>query len=215
MKHIVDMETWSRKEDYGFFATLQNPNISITSEIKCEEALKRAKREQKSFFIYYMYALLAATNELPEFRFRIDNEERVIFFDTVDVMTPIKINEEGECAIVRIPWRENFEEFYALAKEIIDEAKSNNGAYNSAPEAGGETLDVTFLSATPDLYFTSLTSAQERRNGNSYPLVNVGKAVRREGELVMPVALTVHHGFVAGHHLSLFYKKVEEILNQL
>lgn len=26
----------------------------------------------------------------------------------------------------------------------------------------------------------------------------------------MPIAMTIHHGFIDGHHLSLFYKKVED-----
>ena len=65
---------------------------------------------------------------------------------------------------------------------------------------------------TPDLYFTSLTCTQEHRHGGNYPLMNAGKAVIRGGVLVMPIAMTIHHGFIDGHHLSLFYKKVEEFL---
>ena len=73
-------------------------------------------------------------------------------------------------------------------------------------------LDVILLSATPDLYFTSLTCTQEHRHGSNYPLMNAGKAILKEGKLVMPIAMTIHHGFIDGHHLSLFYKKVEEFL---
>ena len=71
---------------------------------------------------------------------------------------------------------------------------------------------LILLSATPDLYFTSITGTQEKKSGNNYPLLNAGKAVVREGKLVMPIAMTIHHGFIDGHHLSLFYKKVEEFL---
>ena len=68
------------------------------------------------------------------------------------------------------------------------------------------------MSATPDLYFTSMTHTQERESGSSYPLLNVGKAVTREGKLVIPVAINVHHGFVDGAHLATFYQKVEKYL---
>lgn len=60
--------------------------------------------------------------------------------------------------------------------------------------------------------FTSMTATQEFRHGSNYPLMNAGKAVTRGGELVMPIAMTVHHGFMDGHHFSLFFKKVEEFL---
>ena len=31
MKHIIDIKTWERKENYEFFLGFQNPTISITS----------------------------------------------------------------------------------------------------------------------------------------------------------------------------------------
>ena len=35
MKHIIDIKTWERKENYEFFLGFQNPTISITSEVEC------------------------------------------------------------------------------------------------------------------------------------------------------------------------------------
>lgn len=43
-------------------------------------------------------------------------------------------------------------------------------------------------------------------------MLNVGKAITREGLLVMPIAIYVHHGFVDGAHLAEFYRKVAEYL---
>lgn len=43
MKHIIDIKTWERKENYEFFLGFQNPTISITSEVECSGARTRAK----------------------------------------------------------------------------------------------------------------------------------------------------------------------------
>lgn len=43
MKHIIDINTWERKENYEFFLGFQNPTISITSEVECAGAKARAK----------------------------------------------------------------------------------------------------------------------------------------------------------------------------
>ena len=43
MKHIIDIKTWERKENYEFFLGFQNPTISITSEVECSGAKTRAK----------------------------------------------------------------------------------------------------------------------------------------------------------------------------
>ena len=49
MKHIIDIKTWERKENYEFFLGFQNPTISITSEVECSGARTRAKAAGESF----------------------------------------------------------------------------------------------------------------------------------------------------------------------
>ena len=212
MKHIIDINTWERKENYEFFLGFQNPTISITSEVECAGAKARAKAAGESFFLHYLYAVLRAVNEIPEFRFRIDAEGRVVYFDHVDMLTPIKVKENGRFFTTRLPWNTDFQTFYTTAKAIINDIDPNGNPYDMEKVGGKDLLDVILLSATPDLYFTSLTCTQEHRHGSNYPLMNAGKAILKEGKLVMPIAMTIHHGFIDGHHLSLFYKKVEEFL---
>lgn len=212
MKHIIDINTWERKENYEFFLGFQNPTISITSEVECAGAKARAKAAGESFFLHYLYAVLCAVNEIPEFRFRIDAEGRVVYFDHVDMLTPIKVKENGRFFTIRLPWNTDFQTFYTTAKAIINDIDPNGNPYDMEKVGGKDLLDVILLSATPDLYFTSLTCTQEHRHGSNYPLMNAGKAILKEGKLVMPIAMTIHHGFIDGHHLSLFYKKVEEFL---
>ena len=212
MKHIIDINTWERKENYEFFLGFQNPTISITSEVECAGAKARAKAAGESFFLHYLYAVLRAVNEIPEFRFRIDAEGRVVYFDHVDMLTPIKVKENGRFFTIRLPWNTDFQTFYTTAKAIINDIDPNGNPYDMEKVGGKDLLDVILLSATPDLYFTSLTCTQEHRHGSNYPLMNAGKALLKEGKLVMPIAMTIPHGFIDGHHLSLFYKKVEEFL---
>ena len=42
MKHIIDIDTWERRDNYNFFRTFHNSWISITSEVECGEALAAA-----------------------------------------------------------------------------------------------------------------------------------------------------------------------------
>lgn len=212
MKHIIDINTWERKENYEFFLGFQNPTISITSEVECAGAKARAKAAGESFFLHYLYAVLHAVNEIPEFRFRINAEGRVVYFDHVDMLTPIKVKENGRFFTIRLPWNTDFQTFHTTAKAIINDIDLNGNPYDMEKVGGKDLLDVILLSAIPDLYFTSLTCTQEHRHGSNYPLMNAGKAILKEGKLVMPIAMTIHHGFIDGHHLSLFYKKVEEFL---
>ena len=88
MKHIIDIDTWERRDNYNFFRTFHNSWISITSEVECGEALAAAKASGRSFFLYYLYAILRAANEVKEFRFRTDKNGQVVYHDQVDIISP-------------------------------------------------------------------------------------------------------------------------------
>ena len=48
-----------------------------------------------------------------------------------------------------------------------------------------------------------------------YPLMNAGKAVAREGRLVMPLSIFVNHAFVDGEHISRFFELVAAHLKRI
>lgn len=43
MKHLIDIDTWERKDNYLFFRDFHNSWIAITSEVDCTEAYAEAK----------------------------------------------------------------------------------------------------------------------------------------------------------------------------
>ena len=88
MKQIIDIENWERKENFNFFRHFQNPQLSITSEVECGGARQRAKAAGQSFFLHYLYAVLRAANEIPEFiRFARRMKQAVIGVATAIMST--------------------------------------------------------------------------------------------------------------------------------
>ena len=118
MKHTVDIETWERRDNYAFFRNFLNSWISVATEIDCTEARAAAKAAGRSFFLYYLYAVLRAVNEIKEFRYRTDSRGNVIWHDTVDVISPIAVPGRTFYT-VRIPYHADFERFYAEARAIV------------------------------------------------------------------------------------------------
>ena len=131
MKQIIDIENWERKENFNFFRHFQNPQLSITSEVECGGAKQRAKAAGQSFFLHYLYAVLRAANEIPEFRYRIDTEGRVVLYDTIDMLSPIKIKENGKFFTTRFPYHNDFDTFYREAKMIIEAIPEDGDPYAS------------------------------------------------------------------------------------
>ena len=88
MKHIIDIDAWERRDNYGFFRNFVNSWYSVTTEIDCTEASAAARAAKRSFFLYYLYAVVRSANEVDELRYRTDKEGRVVFHDRVDIISP-------------------------------------------------------------------------------------------------------------------------------
>lgn len=209
MRHIINLDNWERKDNFLFFREFVNPCLSVTTEIDCTDAMNRAKERGESFFLYCLYAVLKASNEVKEFRYRVEEEE-IVYYDTVDAMTPIKVNDDGKFVIVRIAYHEDFNLFYKEAKKIIGSVSEDTNPYEAEYKLSStKHYDVIQLSATPNMYFTSISYTQRECKLYNYPLTNVGKVVTREGRKVLPFAMNVHHGLVDGFHIGLFFERIE------
>lgn len=216
MKHIIDIDTWERRDNYGFFRTFLNSWYSVTTEIDCTEASTAAKQSKHSFFLYYLYAVLRSANEVNELRYRIDKDGQVIFHDRVDIISPIAVPGKTFYT-VRIPYHEDFKRFYAEAYALITNIPEDGdpyGAEKTLIQQGD--YDVVHLSAVPKMYFTSTTyTVAEAGNGCSHPLMTAGKAVPRGERLVFPLSIYVNHAFVDGSHLASFFEKIEKYLKEI
>lgn len=216
MKHIIDIENWERRDNYGFFRGFVNSWYSITTEIDCTEASVAARAAGRSFFLYYLYAVLRSANEVDELRFRIDKDGQVIFHDQVDIISPIAVPGKTFYT-VRIPYHEDFERFYSEAYELITNIPEDGDPYNAEKKLAEQgDYDVVHLSAVPKMYFTATTyTLAQAGNACSHPLMTAGKVVTREGRLVFPLSIYVNHAFVDGSHLASFFQKIEEHLKRI
>ena len=162
------------------------------------------------------YAVVRAANEVDELRYRIDKQGQVVFHDCVDIITPIAVPGRTFFTL-RIPYHEDFDTFYDEAHRLMTNIPPDGDPYGAEKTlmAQGD-YDVVHLSAVPGMYFTSVTyTLAEAGNACNYPLMTAGKAITREGRLVMPLSIYVNHAFVDGSHLSLFFQKIEQHLKEI
>lgn len=208
MKEIIDLNSWKRKDNFSFFKNFYNPYISVTCNVCCKKIKLQSIENNESFFLNYLYAILNAINEIDEFKYRIDQNGNIVKYDKIDVLTPIKNPNLSNFITVRIPFYHDKSLFYCEAKKIITEMTTTS-PYSA--EENCLDFDVVLLSAIPTLPFTSITCTQKHRNGNDYPLINIGKL---NDEFNMPIAVSVHHGFVDGEHIAHFFQVVQNSLNR-
>lgn len=212
MKHIIDLKDFERKDSVLFFQTFADPTLSITSEVECTGAREKARQLGISFFLYYTHAMLKAANEIPEFRYRIDSQGTILFYDTIHILSIIRTGENGAYNTVFLEYHDDLIRFAHNARETIEKHVVTSDKFDNERETmENNELNVFLISALPTLSFTGIKFAH--CNGmEGYPLSLIGKLITREGKEYLPIGLNVNHALIDGYHLDKYFARLTQLL---
>ncbi|MFZ4547451.1 MAG: CatA-like O-acetyltransferase [Bacteroidales bacterium] len=206
MKTLIDIENWNRKEHFLFFSKFEDPFFGVTIHVDCTKAYLKAKEEQVSFFLYYLYRALKTANEVENFRYRIIGKH-VYKFDYTNASATIN-RPDGTFGFAYMDYFEDESKFYEKALQEIENVKNTNSLL---PAVSGE--NVIHFSAIPWLDFTSLSHARSFTHPDSCPKISFGKVTEKDGIKTMPISIHAHHGLMDGYHVGLFVDKFQMLLN--
>ncbi|MFZ6849978.1 CatA-like O-acetyltransferase [Undibacterium sp. RuRC25W] len=207
MKKILDLNTWNRREHYAFFSALSEPFHGIIADVDCTKAYAYCKQEQQSFFLYYLHKTLKAINQTQAMRYRIEDQQ-VVIYDTIHVNATISRADQtfGFCPIY---FKEDFAEFATAAYAAMQIIKESSGLCFNDECARN---DVIHFSAMPWIKFSGITHARQLDGRDSVPKISVGKCAPQNGKMLMPVGTFVHHGLVDAYHVHQFLEKLQKEL---
>jgi chloramphenicol O-acetyltransferase type A len=205
MKTKIDLDTWYRKSHFEFFNSFEEPFFGVTANVDVTIAYQKAKQQGVSFFLYYLHCILKAANSIECFRYRVENGE-VFLYDEMHVSTTVS-RPDTTFGFSYIDYKPDFAEFVTDAQQEIKRVQSTTGL-ELRPF-----VNVLHVSAIPWVNFTGLTHARNFTFEDSMPKVSLGKVTEIDGKLMMPVSVTVHHGFIDGRHVGEYIDLFQQLLN--
>lgn len=213
MKQIIELKDFYRKDAVEFFSTFYTPSTTMTHEVECTGVRERAKAQGISFSLFYTHAMLKATNEIEEFRYRIDEKGQIVLYDVIH--TNIIANSGGNevvTVILPLKYDADLHRFCKEAMNQINTIKAGESLAARQKEIWGNELNYFPISTVPFLSFTSNNMTVNKRWEGFIPLSVVGKLVVREGKEYLPIAICTNHAFVDGYYLGKFFDRVKELL---
>ena len=205
---IVEINSWKRKEHYNFFSKFDEPFFGIVSEIDCTIAYEYVKNNSKSFFAYYLHKSLLAVNKIEEFKYRIDNDNIVIYNKIHASSTIIRDDETYGFSFAL--YNPDFEIFDKTLQKEIKNVKNSVGLRLNKD---GLRKDTIHYSSIPWRKFTGLTHARNFSIKDSVPKITFGKIYLKEKRWIMPIAIYAHHGLVDGLHVAKYLDKFQKLMN--
>ncbi len=204
----LDLQNWNRKEHFEFFSTFDEPFFGIVSEVDCTKAHKFSKDQKFSFFAHYVHKCLTAVNKLPEFKYRILNNEVVVCEQVHSAATIAR--PDGTFAFSFAEFDTDFSIFQKSLKKEIEEVQNSSGLrFNE----DAKRLDTIHISSFPWHKLTGLTHSRNFKHPDSVPKITFGKMYSQDNKYKLPIAINVHHGLMDGFHVAKFLEVFQELLD--
>ncbi len=204
----LNLETWPRKEHFHFFKQMEEPFFGVTVTIDCTKAYEKSKAKNFSFFIYYLHKTLVAVNAIESFRYRISNDE-IVIYDQINGSATIG-RDDGTFGFSLVEFHADFTVFEKIALTEIERVKNTTGLFTRE----FDTDNLIHFSAIPWLNFTSLSHARSFTFPDSCPKISFGKMSVSENEMrTMPMSIHVHHGLMDALQVGQFVDCFQDLMN--
>jgi chloramphenicol O-acetyltransferase type A len=208
MYDIIDIDQWKRKDLFRFFEDFDNPTWDLMCDVRITPFYHAVKTKDYSFFLSFIYAGSLACNAIDELRCRIDQEGNVRQYHLIHPGSTILYDNETY-GYGYFDFHQDFKKFMTQAKIDFERQKKNQGV-----DPKEDDLARIYFSPIPWVYFTGFRHPYRKGGNASIPMVVFGKYYERDGELYLPVGLTLHHGLADGFHAGKFFSTLQDILDQ-
>jgi chloramphenicol O-acetyltransferase type A len=199
-EQIIRIETWERQEQYQFFRNYDNPFFSVTVNLDVTELLAFTRANRLSFFAAYLYASQQQIHRIPEFRYRLQGDQVVLYEQVRAGSTVLKDNK-----LFTFCYFEEKESFAAFNQEVIQQVAACRQA--RAPlVAQDENLAQIHYSVLPWLHFSSVSHPRNYGTVDSIPKIVFGQYQLQGRRYKMPVAVDAHHALMDGYHVGLYFE---------
>lgn len=201
---IIDEKTWKRAMHCMVFRNSVEPAFCVTFEVDITNFLKVIKEKGYSFTLAMVYAVCKCANRIEEFRYRFV-DGNVVLYDKIDTAFTY-LNKETELfKVVNVPMQDSLEEYVELAAQTTNEQKDYF--------TGSLGNDIFQCSPMPWVTYTHISHTNSGNKENATPLFDWGKYQERNGRIIMPLSVQVHHSFVDGIHIGKFVDELQKYMD--
>ena len=201
--HLIDLQTWDRKEFYEHFIEEVACTYSATVNLDITNL--------KNYRLYptIIWLLTKAVNQIPEFRTALTNEGVGIYDELHPAYTIFNKENKNFSAI----WTEFHSDYRVFLNSYeCDTAKyASSVNYAPKPDRPANSFDISMI---PWFTFTSFNINVFDSRKYLLPIFTFGKYIDDCGKRLLPLSIQVHHAVCDGYHMGKFIEILQEQITQ-
>ncbi len=201
--HLIDFQTWERKEFYEHFINEVVCTYSTTVNLDIT-SLKRMR-----LYPTIIWLLTKAVNQMPEFRTAL-TDKGVGIYDEMHPAYTIFNKENENFSAIWTEFHADYNEF--LSAYETDVAKfSSSTHYAPKPDRPSNTFDISMV---PWFTFTSFNINVFGEGKYLLPIFTLGKYFDDNGKRLLPISIQVHHAVCDGYHIGKFVETLQTMIDK-
>ncbi|MEH1006612.1 CatA-like O-acetyltransferase [Winogradskyella sp. ECml5-4] len=203
---ILDKHTWNRQAHFEFFNTFVDPYFAVTFKVDVTNAYEFSHDNVTSFFVTYLHATMQAINDVENLKYRINEANEVVMFDTIHASpTILRPNKTFGFSFVNYD-----KDIFKFQNNFLKEKERIFGSNDLFPPVNS--MDCVHCSSLPWVNFIG-HKEPFKGDKDSIPKLAFSRMERVESKKEMQVAISVNHALVDGYHIGLFNEKLQFHLN--
>lgn len=203
---VIDESTWKRAAHCAVFRNCVEPSFCVTFDLDVTKFYREIKKKGSSFTFALIYIVTECANQIEDFRYRF-LDGKVVLFDKIDTAFTYLDKQTELFKVVNVPFEGSIEEYCQAARQKAEAQKE----YFTGPLGN----DVFQFSPMPWVTYRHISHTNSGKKDNATPLFDWGKFYEKDGRLLLPFSVQVHHSFVDGVHIGKLVEKLQEKLNLL
>ncbi|MBL1409382.1 type A chloramphenicol O-acetyltransferase [Sphingobacterium faecale] len=200
----INIEDWKRKEHFKVYSTSVRCGFSLTVKVEINRVISFVKEKGYKFYPTMIYLLTKAVNNHAEFRMRMKDGELVVWDEVHPIYTVLKPETETFSAL--------YTKYTMDFREFVSDYEQNVQKYNSDLRFFPEVVPENHfnISALPWIDFDSFNLNIADFTDYFAPSFTVGKYKKVGAEVVLPLAIQVHHAVCDGIHVARFIESLQD-----
>ncbi|HIX84589.1 MAG TPA: type A chloramphenicol O-acetyltransferase [Candidatus Megamonas gallistercoris] len=200
----IDIENWQRKNVFNHFFYDVPCTYSMTVNLDITRLLAGVHKRDLKIFPVILYGMSYVVNRHSEFRMDFDEEKRPGFYDYCNPSYTVFHGENEMFTNVWTQYDENFKRFYDNYSSDMRKYKRDD--VNSKPAI----KNIFNVSCIPWTSFTGFNLNLKYGYDYLLPIFTVGKYFRQNKQLLLPLAIQVHHAVCDGYHAAIFINELQQ-----
>lgn len=192
----IDLDSWPRAEHYRHYATAVRCTYAITVELDATRLTSAIRDAGRKTYPTQIWALAEAVNRHEPFRMGLTDDGEPGVWDVVHPSFTVFNPERETFASVWTPYDPDFAAFHDRAVDLL---RTHRSATEMFPQSDvpPNTFDVSSL---PWTTFSGFSLQIEDAWSHLPPIFTLGRYVEREGRVLQPLAIQIHHAAADGFH---------------